>query len=126
MDIEIIPSDKYFKSMSQAIIAADDVIQKNPALIKKLVSATLHGMNDIMADPDAAAVDYVKDVPEHAGKEAAMAAGFKQYNQYVYPGPKVVGAVDEPRLYALSDFYLKEGVISNTTPAKELNTNNTK
>lgn len=123
MNIEIIPSDKYFKSMAQAIIAADDVIKKNPALIKKLVSATLKGMKDIMADPEAAAVDYVKAVPEHAGKEKAMAAVFKLYNQYVYPGQKTVGAVDEARLTALQDFYLKEGVIRDKTPVKDLYTN---
>jgi len=123
MNLEIIPSDKYFKSMSQAIIAADDVIQKNPSLIKKLVGATLKGMKDIMTDPDAAAVDYVKAIPEHAGKEKAMAAVFKLYNQYVYPGQKVIGAVDETRLSALQDFYLKEGVIRDKTPVKDLYTN---
>src|SRR3546814_16066423 len=64
MNIEIIPSDKYFKSMSQAIIDADDVIQKNPALIKKLVSASLHGREDITADPDAAAVAHVTAMQE--------------------------------------------------------------
>ncbi|WP_341702259.1 ABC transporter substrate-binding protein [Ferrovibrio sp.] len=123
MNIEIIPSDKYFKSMAQAIIAADDVIQKNPTLIKKLVGATLKGMKDIMTDPDAASVDYVKAVPEHAGKEKAMAAVFKLYNQYVYPGQATLGAVDESRLSALQDFYVKEGVIRDKTAVKDLYTN---
>ena len=123
MNLEIIPSDQYFKSMAQAIIAADDVIKKNPALIKKLVTATLKGMKDIMADPDGAAVDYVKAVPQHEGKEKAMAAVFRLYDKYVYPGQKVVGAVDEARLSALQDFYLKQGVISSKTPVKDLYTN---
>lgn len=123
MNIEVIPSDKHFKSMSQAIIAADDVIQKNPQLIQKLVRATLKGMKDIIDDPSAAAADYVKAVPEHKGNEAFILSSFRLYNQYVYPGQKTLGVVDENRLVALQDFYLKEGVIREKTPVKDLYTN---
>ena len=122
-NIEVIPSDKLFKSMAQAIIASDETIQKNPQLIQKVVSATLKGMKDIMADPAGAAVDFVKATPELAGKEDFVALSFKLYNQYVYGGQKVVGEMDEARLSSLQDFYAKEGLIKTPTPVKDLYTN---
>jgi len=123
MNLEIIPSDTVFKSMAQAIVASDETIQKNPELIRKLVRATLKGMKAIMDDPAAAAADYIKAVPEHAGKEAAMTEIFKMYVKYVYEGQKVLGEMDEQRLGALQDFYVKEGIIREKTPVKDLYTN---
>ncbi len=123
MKIGIIPSDDVFKSMAQAIVASDKTIKEDPALIGKLVRATLKGMKDIMTDPDGAAVDYVKAVPQHKGKEKAMAATFKLFNQYTYPGQKVLGEMDEARLSALQDFYVQQGIIKTKTPVKDLYTN---
>jgi NitT/TauT family transport system substrate-binding protein len=122
-NIEVIPSDKLFKSMAQAIVASDETIQKNPELIRKVVRATLKGMKDIMADPAGAAADFVKATPELAGKEDFVTLSFKLYNQYVYGGQKVLGEMDEARLSALQDFYAKEGLIRSKTAVKELYTN---
>ncbi|HYR65005.1 MAG TPA: ABC transporter substrate-binding protein [Reyranella sp.] len=122
-NIEVIPSDKLFKSMAQAIIASDDTIKNNPALIQKVVRATLKGMKDVMADPAAAAVEFVKATPELAGKEDFVTLSFKLYNQYVYGGQKVLGEMDEGRLGALQDFYAKEGLIKSKTAVKDLYTN---
>ncbi|MFN3402047.1 MAG: ABC transporter substrate-binding protein [Ferrovibrio sp.] len=77
LNLEIIPSDTHFRSMAQAILASDETIQKNPELIQKLVRATLRGMKAIMDDPAAAAADYAKAVPEHAGQEAGLTEIFK-------------------------------------------------
>jgi len=121
--IRIIPADKYFQSMAQVVVASDDMIKKRPDLIKKLVQATLHGWEDIQKDPDGAAVDYVKAVPQRAGQEKAMARVFKLYKEYVYPGQSKPGVIDEKRLTALQDFYLKQGIIEKETPVKELYTN---
>lgn len=123
MNVEIVPSDTVFRSMAQAIVASDDTIKKNPELVRKLVRATLKGMKAIMDDPAAAAADYVKAVPEHAGKEAAMTEIFRLYDTYVYQGQKVLGEMDERRLSALQDFYLKEGIIRAKTPVADLYTN---
>ena len=76
IELKLWPADEYFKSMAQAILVSDRVIKEQPELVQKLVTATLRGLQDIMADPQAAAREYVKAVPQHAGKEAAMAAVF--------------------------------------------------
>jgi NitT/TauT family transport system substrate-binding protein len=121
--IEVIPSDKLFKSMAQAIIASDETIQKNPQLIQKVVRATLRGMKDIMADPASAAADFIKATPELAGKEDFVTLSFKLYNQYVYGGQTVLGEMEEARLAALQDFYVKEGLVRTKAPVQDLYTN---
>jgi NitT/TauT family transport system substrate-binding protein len=121
--VKVFSSDEYFKSMAQAILVSDETIQKRPELVKKLVRATLKGMQDIMKDPAAAARDYANAVPQHKGKEASVEAVFKLYNTYVYPGQKVLGAMDPDRLAAVQKFYVKEGIVAKETPIAELYTN---
>ena len=121
--VDILPADIYFKSMAQAILAADDTIQKNPQLIQKLVRATLKGMKDIMADPKAATKVYVEHVPVHKGKEASVLKTFELYNQYVYNAQKTPGQMDEARLAELQKFYVTNGVVPKEVPVKELYTN---
>jgi len=121
--VKVFSSDEYFKSMAQAILVSDETIQKRPGLVRKLVRATLRGMQDIMKDPAAAARDYANAVPQHKGKEANVEAVFKLYNTYVYPGQKVLGAMDPERLAAVQKFYVKEGIVAKESPIAELYTN---
>ena len=121
--MNLFPADAHFRSMAQAILAADDVIDERPELIGKLVRATLKGMRDIMADPEQAARDYVKAVPQHEGKEKAMEAVFRLYNQYVYPGQETLGAMDADRLAALQDFYVGQDIVRQAVPVEDLYTN---
>ncbi len=121
--VRIIPADQYFQSMAQAILASDFMIKEKPELIRKLVRATLHGMHDIMADPQAAAADYVKAVPQHAGQERQMQRVFELYDKYVYPGQKTLGEMDEKRLASLEDFYVRQGIVERATPVADLYTN---
>lgn len=123
MKVRFMSVNNYFPSMAQSILASDEVIKTKPALIRKLVQATLHGMKDIMANPKAAAVDYVKAVPQNKGREAQMAKVFALYDKYVYPGQKVVGMVDPKRMAEVQNFYLKEGFIQKATPVHDLYTN---
>ena len=121
--VHIIPSSEYFQSMAQAVLASDALIRDNPALIQRLVRATLRGMKDIMDDPKAAARDYVKAVPQRAGQEDQMAEVFELYNEYVYPGQRRLGEMDEARLAALQDFYVQQGIVERATPVADLYTN---
>ena len=121
--VRVMPMETYFNSMAQAILASDETIEKRPELIGKLVRATLRGMKDIMDDPAGAAVDYVKAVPQHAGKEKAMESVFRLYNKYVYPGQAVAGAMDPKRLASVQDFYVEQGIVRKKSPLDELYTN---
>jgi NitT/TauT family transport system substrate-binding protein len=121
--VDILPADIYFKSMAQAILVSDETIQKNPQLVQKLVRATLKGMKDIMADPKAASVAYVKHVPAHKGKEASIQKAFELFNKYVYASQKVPGTMDEQRLAELQKFYVSNGIVPKEVPLKDLYTN---
>jgi NitT/TauT family transport system substrate-binding protein len=120
--VRVIPADEYFQSMAQVVIASDTVIKEKPELIRKLVRATIHGVQDIMADPKGAAVDYVKAVPQRAGQERQMGLVFEQYNKYVYAGQAKLGVMDVKRLAALQDFYVKQGIVEKATPIADLYT----
>src|SRR6202034_3301565 len=53
--VEVLPTDEFFPHMAQAIAASDQTIKERPELVRSFVHAALHGMKDIMADPDKAA-----------------------------------------------------------------------
>jgi len=121
--VRIIPTDDFFPHMAQAIAASDQVIKERPDMVRKFVKAALHGMKDIMDDPDKAAEDFVSFVPEWKGKEGAIKAAFNYYAKLVYVGQKNLGEIDAERLSKLQDFYFAKGIITKKTPVEELYTN---
>jgi NitT/TauT family transport system substrate-binding protein len=121
--VRILPTDTFFPHMAQAIAASDETIKSKPALVRAFVHAALHGMKDIMDDPDKAAADFVSFVPDWKGKEGGIKAAFRYYATLVYPGQKTLGEVDAERLAKLQDFYLAKGIIRQKTPVDELYTN---
>jgi NitT/TauT family transport system substrate-binding protein len=121
--IQIFPSDNYFKSMAQAILASDAMIQKRPDLIGKLVRATTRALSDIIKEGKGVVPDYIKGAPNFKGKEAFIADVVQLYLQYTYRGQKVVGAMDPQRLDAVQKFYVSQGIVPKATPLNELYTN---
>lgn len=121
--VNILQTEDYFPHMAQGIATSDDMIKKNPELVKKIVGAALQGMKDIMDDPAGAAADFVKFVPSWQGKEGAIKWTFEYYAKNVYPGQKRLGEVDGARLGKLQDFYLKNGIVQNKVAVEDLYTN---
>ncbi len=121
--IKIYRGDSYFPSMAQAILASDEMIQKNPALIGKLVKATLRGLDDVMKQGKAVVPDYVAGAPNFKGKEDFVGEVVELYTEYTYKGQKVLGEMDPKRLEAVQAFYVKEGIVPKATPVGELYTN---
>jgi NitT/TauT family transport system substrate-binding protein len=121
--LKVFSAQDYFPNMPQAIIASDKMIATKPDVVRKFVRATLKGVRDIMADPAAAAEDYVKAVPGNADRLPEMKRTLQLYATTVYPGQKRLGEMDESRLGTLQDFYLKEQIIDAKTDPKQLYTN---
>jgi NitT/TauT family transport system substrate-binding protein len=121
--IKILPTDEFFPHMAQAIAASDQIIKDKPDMVRAFVKAALHGMKDIMDDPNGTAVDFVKFVPEWTGKEGQVKEAFAYYDKLIYPGQKVLGAVDPHRMAKLQDFYLTHGIIEKKSPVDDLFTN---
>lgn len=112
-----------FPSMAQAILASDEAIKTKPDLLKRLVRATLRGMQDIIKDPKTAAAVYVKAVPSYQGKEATVERIFSMYRDRVYGKQKTPGEMDTKRLEAVQKFYVDEGIVSKAAPLTDLYTN---
>jgi NitT/TauT family transport system substrate-binding protein len=121
--VKVIPSDTFFPHMAQAIAVSDEVIKERPELVGKFVKAALHGMKDIMDDPNKAADDFVAYVPEWKGKEGTVKTALNYYATLVYPGQKRLGEIDAERLGNLQDFYLAKGIIQRKSPVEDLYTN---
>lgn len=121
--VNLMDPAKGFNSMAQAILASDDLIEKNPELIQRIVRATLKGMTLIMTDMDAAVAAYVKAVPAHAGKEDQVRRIFELYNKYVYANQAVPGKMDVDRLASVQKFYVDEGIVGKASPLDSLYTN---
>lgn len=121
--LKIFPAQDYFPNMPQAIIASDKMIASKPDVVKRFVRATLKGMKDIMANPEAAAEEYVKAVPANADRLQEMKRTLQLYATMVYPGQTRLGEMDENRIGKLQEFYLKEKIIDAKTDPKELYTN---
>ncbi len=121
--VNVLPTDEFFPHMAQAVAASDQTIKERPELVRSFVKASLRGMKDIMDDPEKTAIDFVKFVPEWKGKEGQVKEAFAYYDKLVYPGQKVLGAVDPERVTKLQDFYFAKGIIQKKTPVDELFTN---
>lgn len=116
-------TEAYFPGMAQAILASDDEIEKNPAMIKKFVAATLKAVADIEADPQAAARDYIAAVPSYKGREDFVVKVLTFYAKNIYPGQSTLGAFDPARVSKLQDFYATQNIIRSKAKLDELFTN---
>ena len=116
-------SDQYIKTMTQAIVASDEMIQKRPDLIQRLVRATLAGLSDMMKDPKGAVGDFIAGSPSFKGREAFIEEVFRAYNELTYQGPGTPGVIDADRLAAVQKFYVSQGIVPKEVPVGELYTN---
>lgn len=121
--VRLLPTAEAFPSMAQAILASDETIKTKPELVRRLVRATLRGMNDILKDPKAAAAVYAKAVPAFAGKEAMVERVFAMYRERVYGKQTRLGEMDPQRLDAVQKFYVAEGIVAKPAPLADLYTN---
>jgi NitT/TauT family transport system substrate-binding protein len=114
-----------FPGMAQAILASDKTIAERPAAVRGVVRATLRAVRDVIADPKKAAQDFVKAVPQQAGKEAQMEDVFRRYAELVYKTdkPESLGLFDPERLAKVQKFYVDNGIIEKALPVSELYTN---
>jgi len=117
--------DKTFPAMAQAILASDKIIQQRPAAVGGFVKAVMQAVRDCIADPAAAARDYVAEVPQHQGKEAQIERILRRYVSNVYrtTPASALGSFDPARLKTVQTFYLQNKIIQSAVPIADLYTN---
>lgn len=117
--------ERTFPSMPQAILSSDNVIKQQPVAVGGFVKAVLQAVRDCIADPAAAARDFVAQVPQHAGKEADMENILRRYVTLVYATtpPSALGSFDPARIKTVEQFYLENKIIESAVPVADLYTN---
>ena len=79
-----------------------------------------------MADPAAAAKEFVAAVPQHAGKEVEMERILRAYVKNVYT-PRTrspnLGKFDPARMATVQKFYVDNNIIQKAVPVEDLYTN---
>lgn len=125
VDLTILPINDMFPAMAQAILSSDDTIKNKPELVRGFVQATLHGLRDVMEDPEGSATLLAEKVPQFGGKEAFLTEVMKRYTELVYSvdDMKDLGKFDPARVQAVEDFYLQAGIINTAPPLDDLFTN---
>ncbi|MBK5960419.1 nitrate ABC transporter substrate-binding protein [Rhodoplanes elegans] len=123
--VDIYPITKIFPAMAQALLASDETIAKKPKVVEGFVRATLKAVRDIQSDPKKAAAEYVKAMPQHAGREAQILDIMQRYNTLVYrtEDPTELGKLDPKRIAAVQKFYVDNGIVQTAVPVAELYTN---
>ncbi len=123
--LDYYPIDKIVPSMAQAVLTSDALTRNRPQVIKAFVGALLHALHDCMANPAAAAKDFVAAVPQQAGKEAEIESIIRRYVRDVYPTdpPGSLGKFDPDRLARIEKSYLAKGVIHTAVPVQDLYSN---
>src|SRR5262249_53440876 len=121
--VKVIPTHGYFPHMAQSNAGSGQIIKDKAEMVRKFLHPGLHGMKDIMDDPDEATDDFVGFVPEWKGKEGAVRFALNMYAKLVYPGQKQLGEVNAERLAKLQEFYLAKGFIQKATPVEDLYSN---
>jgi NitT/TauT family transport system substrate-binding protein len=123
--LDYFPIDKIFPAMAQAVLASDDIVQKRPQVVGGVVRAILHGVRDCLADPVSATRDFIAEVPQQAGKEAAILRILRRYDNDCYRTipPQDLGRFDPQRLRTVQKFYLDNQIIHAAVPVSDLYTN---
>lgn len=118
----IFRSDEFFPSMAQAIISADQTIAARPQALRAFVRATLRGLADTIAAPDAAAAAITAKFPQHKGKEELVRDIVRYYAAFVYPGQRTAGEINTFRMQKVQTFYRERNIVERETPLKDLST----
>ncbi|WP_174233119.1 ABC transporter substrate-binding protein [Neopusillimonas maritima] len=113
----------YFPGMAQAVLASEEMIAKNPALVQKFVNATLKAFKEVRDNPAQAAKEYVSFMPSYKGREAFVEKVLTYYANNVYADQETVGRFDPQRVSSLQDFYLDQEIIRNRIDLNNLFTN---
>lgn len=115
----------FFPGMAQAVVASETMIEENPEKVQAFVGATLRAIRDMIADPEAAAAEFVAAMPQHEGKEADIAEIFRRYSMFVWDDGKggVLGEFEPGEIETMARYYVEAGILPEGFDAEASYTN---
>lgn len=123
-EVSVIAVSDYIDLPSNGIITNDQTIQSRPELVRALVQATLRGLADTLADPDAAFASSLRAVPEAGGEQARVSrAIFDESLRLWQAEPGQLGHSDPAAWEEAAVFMRKMGLIQTDVVAADLYAN---
>jgi len=125
VEVESFDMNAFFPAMAQVVMSSDATIARRPAVVRGFARAVVRAVRETMEDPAAATRDYVAQVPQHAGREAAIGRIMRRYAAEVYPTDpgSALGRFDAERVRTVQRFYLDNEIVRTAVPVEELFTN---
>ncbi len=122
--VTVIPVSAYMDLPSNGIITNDQTIRDHPQWVAALVQGMLHGLQDTLADPNAAFAACLRAVPEAGGAQTAVNRAIFDEVLKVWQGaPGTLGQSDPASWAKAAAFMQKTGLVNQLVPVNDLFTN---
>ncbi|HEX9116602.1 MAG TPA: ABC transporter substrate-binding protein, partial [Anaerolineae bacterium] len=122
--VTVMPVSDYMDLPSNGLITNDQTIRDHPDLVRALVQATLRGLKDTLADPDAAFAASLRAVPEAGGDQTKVnRAIFDESVKLWQPGSSPLGQSDPTMWTKAAAFMQQTGLVDRAVPATDLFSN---
>ncbi len=122
--ITVLAVSDYMDLPSNGLITNDQTIRDHPDWVRALSSAFRKGLQDTLANPDAAFAASLRAVPEAGGAQSAVnRAIFDESLRLWQAGASSLGVSDPALWQNAADFMLKAGLIQQPVKAVDLYTN---
>ena len=122
--LTVIPISDYMDLPSNGLITNDQVIRDNPELVQAMVNVMRHGLQDTLADPDAAFAACLRAVPEAGGQQESInRAIFDASVKLWQVDPAQMGLSDPALWQRAAEFMKQSGLVDKLVPTEDLYTN---
>lgn len=125
VEVDSFDMNAFFPALAQVVLSSDSTIQRRPAVVRGFCRALLRSVRECMQDPAAATRDYVAQVTQHQGREAAIERIIRRYATEVWPTEpaSALGRFDAERVRTVQRFYLDNEIVRTAVAIEELFTN---
>ena len=125
LPVETIAVSDYLDDIPPGFVSGDKLVHEHPEIVQKFVNATLRGLRDTLADPDAAFESSLKRVPELTPdtqplQRDVLSATLEYYKPVA---GRSVGATTPRGWQTTQDFLQSIGVISQGVDPSQYFTN---
>ncbi len=122
--VTVLPVSDYMDLPSNGLITNDQTIRDHPELVRGLAQAFRRGLEDTLADPNAAFAASLRAVPEAGGSQAGVnRAIFDESLKLWQADPAGLGASDPAMWQQAAAFMKQTGLIDQAVAAGDLYSN---
>jgi NitT/TauT family transport system substrate-binding protein len=123
-EVSELPVADYVDLPSNGIITNDKTLEERPEVARALVAATMRGLRDTLADPDAAFDISLKYIPEAVGAQEDVSRAIFDASLELWRAEEGELGVSDPEAWSNAASFMKEmGLIQSDVNADELFSN---